>query len=83
MGLPLMTATDESTTDNSTTDDSTTDDSTPDDCHLLFQRGDHPPVPQLVDQLGHQDVLRADGHAGQVSYHDAERGARTDRIHLL
>ena len=55
-------------------------------CHwsmFAFQRGNHPPISQLVDQLGHQDVLCTDRHTSQITYDNAEWGTWTDRIHIL
>ena len=52
--------------------------------HLtLRQRRSHPVGPVLSHQLGPADVLREVSDAGQGPHHDAERGARPDRVHLL
>lgn len=49
---------------------------------LGLQCGNDKISQQFPHQLGQQNVLREDKHAGQSSHHHTQRGARADRVHL-
>lgn len=49
---------------------------------LGLQCGNDKISQQFPHQLGQQNVLREDKHAGQSSHHHTQRGARADRVYL-
>ena len=50
---------------------------------LSLQRGGDPAGAVVHHRVGRGHVPRGDGHARQGEDHHAQRGARTDRVHLL